>query len=455
MVAPVEISTHKIYPDEALKEEAVEEMKLFNPEYQKHKDLGLSTRNIPKYIYLHNERDGEILVPRHYELSDEVIRHGNIDGIIDKTVEGEDVEFDSKIELWDEQKPAVEALVNNENGILHAGCGKGKTVMMLEAIARLGKPTLVLVHKSFLLNQWKDRIEEFLGEEAGVIRQDRCEYKDKKISIGMLQSLVNDGKYPEELFERYGIVVTDEVHRISSRTWKQVIQKFPAKRRYGLTATMERTDGLEVIFKAHIGDVVYRIEGEDLEPEIYAVETGVTHSDVDINSHINQYTKKIHVPKLITTLTQQEHRNHQIKRNIKRAVTSDRQLLILSHRVDHLKELEEWATEELSEYSSMLYIGATKQEKRDMAKQYDMIFATMKLVKEGLDIPSLDTLFLLTPTGSSVTVQQAVGRILREYPDKKKPFVIDFVDEKIDIMGSLFGKRKKIYKKLGYGVKKV
>jgi len=792
----MELSTHKIYPQDALTDEAFEELKLFNPKFQKHKDLGLSTRGVPKYLYMYQERDNEVLIPREYELPKEYINKEAVGKVIDNREEGKDVKFNSKITPRKEQAPAIDKMSISRNGILHAGCGVGKghtldtelytpqgkkelgnievgdevigsdgkptrvtnifdrgklptykvtfsdgtellcdgehlfsvkyfgdrtkgkdrwrvkevrelkddlfygsdkshrrskwyipivkpvefnenevdidpyllgillaegslrevgmvsisngcsdvierleetvdlnkkneydydisggyklkpelkrlgllgkvsyekfipkeykynskevrleilrglfdgdgsiedtqmfyyttskrlaedvaevvrslggiasikdkktsytykgerkkgrkayavrikmnekpfssdkhsdrfvekvkykklgknikgieyvgekeircitveaedslycaegftvthnTVMMLDAISRIGKTTLVLVHKTFLLEQWKDRIEEFLGEEAGVIQGQTCDYEGKKIVIGMLQSLVNYEKYPEELFNYFGVVVTDEVHRISSDTWKQVIQLFPAKRRYGLTATMNRPDGLEVIFKAHIGDVLYRIEGEDLEPDIFAVSTGLTNSDVDINKHINRYTKKIHVPKLITTITKQDFRNQLIYSYLSDAVESGRQVLVLSHRVDHLKEMQKWAKEKYgNEYSSMLYIGATKREQRKLAGEYDMIFATMSLVKEGLDIPSIDTLFMTTPTGSSVTVQQAVGRILREYPDKKKPFVVDFVDKDIGICQSLFGKRKTIYKKLNYDVTEV
>ena len=91
---------------------------------------------------------------------------------------------------------------------------------------------------------------------------------------------------------------------------------------------------------------------------------------------------------------------------------------------------------------------------RDKAGDYDLILGTMSLAKR-LDIPSLDTLFLVTPTGSPITVQQAVGRIVREYDGKRQPLVVDFVDELIGICNSLYHKRKAVYRKLNYEIKEI
>ena len=218
--------THKIFDKKDIPDNVLKLMILYNPEYTRRKCLGYQRERYRKYIHLYKEKDGKIFIPRNYTLPNgyepEVYE--------DLMVDGEDIEFQSRIIPREEQVEAIEKLVENENGILEAGAGRGKTVMCLEAIARVGKPALILVHKEFLLHQWKDRVKEFLGEEVGIIQANKCDYKDKKIVIGMIQSLANPDKYPEDMFNYFGIVVTDEVHRVGSRIWSEVIQLFPARR---------------------------------------------------------------------------------------------------------------------------------------------------------------------------------------------------------------------------------
>ena len=438
-------STHKIFDKKDIPDNVLQSMMLYNPEYTKAEMLGLSTRKIPQYIHLYKEKDGKVLVPRNYTLPTGY----EPEEYIDETIVGIDVRYESRIIPREEQVEAIQALVENENGILEAGAGRGKTVMCLEAIARVGKPALILVHKEFLLHQWKDRAEEFLGEEVGIIQGTRCDYKDKKIVIGMIQSLANPDKYPDEMFKYFGIVVTDEVHRVGSRIWSEVIQLFPARRRWGLTATIKRADGMERVFMAHIGNVLHTIKGENLQPEIYCIGT---QAEVNMQSLVNRWSGQINVPKLLTALSEDDERTVLILKNLAQALKGGRQVLVLSDRVEHLKGMKKYVDTH-SDFSTMLYIGVTPQEERDKAGEYDVIFGTMSLAKEGLDIPSLDTLFFATPTGSDITVQQAVGRIVREHEGKKQPIVIDFVDSKIGICNGLYAKRKKVYNRLRYPVK--
>ena len=77
-------------------------------------------------------------------------------------------------------------------GLLSVPCGFGKTVCALYIAQQLGLKTLVVVHKSFLLKQWKDRAKEFMNitdDRIGIIRQKECDVDDKDIVIGMIQTI--------------------------------------------------------------------------------------------------------------------------------------------------------------------------------------------------------------------------------------------------------------------------
>lgn len=95
-------------------------------------------------------------------------------------------------------------------GLLDVDPGKGKTVMALKIIERLAVKTLVVVHKSFLTNQWKERIEQFLpGARVGTIQGQIFDIDNKDIVIGMVQSL-SMKEYPQNAFESFGLTVFDE-----------------------------------------------------------------------------------------------------------------------------------------------------------------------------------------------------------------------------------------------------
>lgn len=427
-----------------LPEEVRKSMMIKNQDYYKKLALGLSTRGVSPEVPLYSEDDKYYYIPREFEIPESVESE-----CYDERSDGEKVEFTSSLIPKKDQAPAIEKLSSVDSGILEAGCGKGKTCMAIDAMAKVGVTTLVLVHKTFLMNQWKERIKEFTGEDAGTIQGKVCDYKGKKVVIGMVQSLVHPEKYPEDMFRYFGLVITDEVHRIGSEEWSKVIRLFPSAKRWGLTATPNRADGMEEVFKSHIGDIVYTIKGENLVPRIAFVETP---SVVKYDDYVNRYTGQPSIARLQTILSEDSVRNKQIVSVVENALKSGRKILVLGDRVDQLEKLTEEVNQR-SEYDlAMLYVGKTKQEDRDKAddKSVRVIFGTLSLAKEGLDIPSLDTLMLISPNSAESTIQQATGRILREYEDKKEPIVIDFYDVNIGICKNMLEKRKRLYLKLGY-----
>jgi superfamily II DNA or RNA helicase len=181
-------------------------------------------------------------------------------------------------------------------------------------------------------------------------------------------------------------------------------------------------------------------------PKVLVVDTKTT---VDLRAVTQRFSGKLSQPLLINELSTNMERTELILRVLRKALREGRKVLVLSHRLAHLKEMKA-EIERTTTFSAMLYIGATKQAERAKAKEFDVIFGQMDLVKEGLDIPELDTLFFATPTGSDVTVEQGTGRILRELEGKKQPIVVDFVDTPIGYCQGLFKKRKKTYQRLKY-----
>ena len=371
------------------------------------------------------------------------------------------VDFKSKINLGpnavnrDNQTVFVETffdhISHNFGGIGQAPPGYGKTVCALEVIARLQRPTAIITHKEFLMNQWADRITSFFDidkDDIGFVQRDVCEFQGKKIVMIMIQSLLARD-YPSELFKHFGTVCIDEVHRIAAQEFRKTIVMFPARYRMGVTATPRRADGLENVFFWHIGDICAIGEKRELKPKIKIVKTDLQLSNVEVRN-LYDYRGKQNFNKVVDYLIDNDHRNRAIVGLLKKASKEGRKIMILSGRLKHLERLKSMFDMEMVKdglrYTTGYYIGGMNEEERTISATRQIIFATYHMAEEGLDIPELDTLFLVTPRSD---VEQAVGRILRTFDGKCSPTVVDFSDL-IELCISMLKKRVSFYRKMEY-----
>lgn len=413
------------------------------------RDSGYGNKE-PQPIYLYLEKKDSIGVPREYYLDKSDISKCELE-----LSGGSDInDFGFNGTLRPEQKDGYDIVINcfesnkRLGGILNMPVGTGKTVTALAIAQGLGVKTLVIVHKEFLIRQWKDRINQFLpNARIGHIQQDKCDYKDKDIVIGMVHSLAGK-KYDDEVYTDFGLIISDEVHRLAAPTWSQALPRFNSKWRLGLSATPRRKDGTTNVFKYHIGDIIYTTSGERLVPKIRKVttpyrffKTGTFNPD------------KLPHSKIITMISKAKTRNEIIIRQICGALRVGRSVLVLSHRLNHLKDLSEMykrrarTDSEIKLVSSDFYIGGRTEEELKIAEKSRLLFATYQMAQEGLDIPRLDTLILATPMSDII---QSVGRILRVHDDKKEPVVVDIIDDKVKLCKKLYFLRNKIYLSKGW-----
>lgn len=157
---------------------------------------------------------------------------------------GDDIDVEFKGDLREYQINIVNKYVNfvkdSGGGLLDVDPGKGKTVMGLYIISKLKKKTLVIVHKSFLLNQWIERIQQFLPTaRVGKIQGQIVDIEDKDIVIGMLQSL-SQKDYPEDLFDSFGLSIYDETHHLGAEVFSRCMMKTITNYTLGLSGTMQK-----------------------------------------------------------------------------------------------------------------------------------------------------------------------------------------------------------------------
>ncbi len=423
---------------------------LDNPEYaQAMKYSGHGYTNIDKTIKLYqlDTHSGNIILPRGYIA--ELMKHLQEEGIqlevINRTLTLPPVDFGSQIQLRDYQRPAVERLVKGIQGGIVAGCGAGKTQVMLETLARIGQPSLWICHSYELLNQTLERAEEvFTGlkdpGDIGIIAGGKVSI-GKKITFALVQTLSRQDL--SKIKDRFGCVAVDEAHHLAAKTFYKSLDPFPARYRLWCSATPEREDGLTDMIFATGGPVLHMVEACELPtitPELVIIETG-------FNFHSEDY------PKMINRCVNDPARNELIAQMIIQEAQGNYSL-VLSDRKEHIYRLQQMIQTAAPTLKVEVLEGSMTKKKRAeimqgaLAKEIDVLLAT-QLAREGLDLPHLNRLFLVTPKRAGGALQQEIGRIMRPAEGKTSAVIFDFWDIESPILKAQMWARRDVYKKLG------
>lgn len=387
------------------------------------------------------ENDDYLFVPKYYGLK----KFGKPEK--NRELEGSSIDINFKGELRPKQKEILDVVIphinQNDGGVLVLPCAAGKTVFSLYLACYYKVKTLVIVHKTFLLNQWKERAEEFTNARVGIIQQDKVDIKDKDIVIGMLQSIAKE-KYDDNVFRDFGLVIFDEAHHAPSQYFSKALPLIACKKTIGLSATPKRSDRMEKILYWYFGDVMYKSEVEENDKVLVNLYNYTTD-----NPKFKEYflrTGDINRAKTINKIVEIDSRNDLII-NLIKSVANDknRKLLILSDRIEHLELLKS----KLIDITCDFYIGGRKQKELKKAEEAQVIFASYGMASEGLDIPDLNTLFMVTPRKE---VEQAVGRILRKINLDIRPTIYDISDQLPSFIRQC-SCRKKLYNNMGFEIK--
>ena len=354
---------------------------------------------------------------------------------------------------------SVHAELGQRGGaLLILPCGFGKTVCALKLVSDLGRKCLVVVHKEFLMQQWIDRIGEFLPTaRVGQIRQKIVDVEGKDIVLGMLQSICMRD-YPAELWRQFGAVIFDETHHIAAVRFKEAVRKLPTTYKIGLTATPDRSDGLGGCIPWLLGDVAYRAHRKVGETVCVYKVVYTRGNQKEIKIHYGPLQGRVGYSQMVTRITKDRRRNDLLGLLIQRQVGLGRHLLILTERVAHLETLHRFLKslfENLEETQPTMAVvkGGDKIDKREAGFRCQVVLSTYQYASEGLDIKRMDTLVLASPAPTA-KLEQCVGRILRPCLNKQTPRVFDVVDPFSVFLGTSL-KRKKYYLSERYRVVEV
>lgn len=393
------------------------------------KNFSISTEEKTSFI-IYKENDKRVYVPRYYGLQ----KFGT--PTLNKLNECPECIIEFKGKLREQQIEPVNNFLKVANdpckmgGIISVPCGFGKTIMSLYIACKLKKKTMFISHKDFLNQQFLDTVKEFApSARIGKIKQNKIDVVDKDIIIASLQSLAMRD-YPDEVFKDIGFIIIDEVHHTGAQIFSLCFKKLNTPIILGLSATLNRKDGMRKVFECFIGKSVYTLKDkQENDVDICIHKYFETHIDYSIVKLL--WNGKENISAMVNNICSFKPRTEFIIKLLKETLEKEpeRKVLILSERRAQLKDLEGYILEHNIAKSSVgYYVGGMTQEQLNISAEKQIILATFQLASEGFNVPTLNTLILASPISD---IQQSLGRILREKPEQRKytPLCIDILDE--------------------------
>lgn len=459
----------------------------------------------PKYKVWHEDAKS-LYLPKHFGIE----RYGQVpEREVAKTP---DVHWQFAGSIRPAQLPVVNSFLLPEphDGILSLHTGGGKTVCALYIASRLKVPTLVVVHNTFLRDQWVDRIRGFLPKaRIGVrnedmscdtfirdftirVEDDVIKYKKgestpnfkllknikedelvalahiigadstldsvtsaipkytsiRDVTIGMLQGIVQKKVNVSE-FASIGLVIVDECHHIASEVFVQALPKVTSRYMLGLSATPDRKDKLMFAIHWFLGPLLYKSDtGDSVDVQVKVEMYEYENNDPEFNEIVVSSQGMVSVPIMVNKLTACEDRTKWLIRILADVMEEGRQVLVLSDRVQHCKDILDGLPSNLKEQACILSQAVKSEVRTEYCKTKTILIATYSMCKEGFDVPTLNTLVMATPRPD---IDQIVGRILRVEKAGRAvhPLIVDIVDPQFKRQ---FGARNTLYKKRQYRV---
>lgn len=448
-----------------------------NPEFFIAQKMRLPTYGKPRFICVFEEDDTYLGIPRGRlsRLRGLLKEAGARFSLDDERNEGAHIDISFNGILREEQQRAFSALTSRDTGVLSATTAFGKTVVGARLIAEKKRNTLVLVHTSALLNQWKAALLKFLSFGYELPEQPKSRGRKKEISfIGQLGATKNtvNGKIDiaiiqslggkngvKEFVKNYGLVIVDECHHVPALMFEQVLKAVRAKYVYGLTATPVRADGRQESIFMQCGDISYRIDArEHAEQQLFEHYTVPRFTDFRMPLAVDGGLKTLN--RVFAELILSKNRNKLIVDDVVKAVDGGRMPIVLTERSEHANLLAS-AIEKRNVKVFLLVGKESAKRKREKLSEIAAakpserfaIVAIGRYVGEGFDFARLDTLFLAMPISWKGKLAQYAGRLHRDYVGKNEVIVYDYVDLNVAMLENMYHKRLSGYKEIGYEIR--
>ena len=429
-------------------------LKLNNPEYAKKVRMGFWVGNTPKYLFLYEVHGDEIILPYGILKQIQPMIKGSV--LLSGFKPFVSIDYGERVPLFPYQEDAVKGAKNGLYGILQSKAGSGKTQMGIALIKEYGRRALWLTHTVDLLNQSKERALRYMDKSLiGTITEGKVNI-GQGVTFATIQTMCKLDL--SQIKDCWDVIIVDECHRVCGSPtqltmFAKVLNSLSARHKYGLSATVHRADGMIQATFALIGDVVYTVPDSAVADKVMQVGVKPIGTGVKLTPECLNTDGTLNYTKLINYLTSSFTRNLCIIDEL--VDQKGKSCLILSDRLEHLEKLMSMLPDDMRSQAAMISGKmTTKKGKADREQAIEdmrvgtkkYLFATYSLAKEGLDVPRLERLFMVTPQKDYAVITQSIGRIARTYDGKADPIVFDFVDD-VGYLVKSYKKRCSTYRK--------
>lgn len=417
-----------------------------NPEREQMSRAGISVAHLPALLPLWEQRGDWLHVPRGAVklVRQQAALHGADLGwssdVVSRAVRRVALD-DLPVQLRPYQRDAVEAMLFGVQGHVVAPCGAGKTVIACSALVACGEPGLVLVHTHDLLEQWARllrswgcRVRVVAGGSARLAPLGWAPDGRPEVAVAMVQTLARVGAAAHAMLTSAGAVVLDECHHAPAFTFRALLDRVPARHRWGVTATPERGDGLRVMLELALGEQLYEVTTQQLLAGGYLMQPAIlpvfSAARIDLQACTTARGQLV-IGRAVQQLVDDPERHELLLQLATVAARAGRTTLLLVPRVEqaqqlaaHLRARDVAAADATSATHKDARAGQLRQLR---ARQLQVLVAT-QLADEGLDVPVLDCVIVASTGRAAGRAVQRIGRVMRTADGKAQPVVVDVVD---------------------------
>ena len=439
---------------------------LHNPAYYEKERLRLSTWKTPRFLRCYGESLDRLLLPRGLRQAAQAVvaEAGSRLVVREQPRDLARVDLHLQATLPSGQRDALEVLCRHDLGVLVAPPGAGKTVLACGVIANRAVPTLVMVDRQPLLEQWRERLVTHLGidrRQIGVVGAGRSRPRGV-VDIAMVQSLARRDDLAE-LTAGYGFVVVDECHHVPAVTFERVVRQIAAPAWLGLTATPYRRDGLEGLITMYCGPIRHRMGDRTAEATGF-VRHLAAHPTDHVATPVEGEGSDAAGPSIQSVfrgLVEDEDRTRLICADVAAAARAGRNCLVLSQWTEHLArlaaQLEELGLEPDVLEGAGWEEGTTRDHRaacRGSIRGWCRPPRDRQLPRRGLRLPAARHALSRFPIAFKGRLVQYIGRVLRPIDGKSRVEVHDYVDAGVPVLARMHTKRLAAYASLEFDVRR-
>jgi len=301
-----------------------------------------------------------------------------------------------------------------DNCLINANVSWGKTFTGIAIAHKLRQKTIVITHTVNLRDQWVSEVKKTLGIKPGIIGSGIIDYKNKPIVIANVQTL---RKHINSLKKEFGTLILDEVHHAPAKIFADCVDTSCARFKIGLSATIRRKDFLHIVIPDYFSKTIYRPPKENqMTPEILMVQTDIPFSSNMMIPWANKVNELVDRPEYLDLVTALANKHADIGHSV----------LVVSDRIEFLDRCSNRSGDR-----AVMVTSAVKN--RDElhglleSKERDILYGSISIYKEGISLNYLSCIVLAAPINNDPLLEQLIGRIQREHPNKLTPLVIDIV----------------------------